>query len=87
MMRESCKEEYICFLTTGVHLVLSTSVRRRRNIPPSAEHLFRTCVHLDVQEAMYFFLSSVKDIRFLYQLCKIHVKFTESSDNYIDNRF
>ena len=81
------QKSFIASGTSGVHLVLSTSVRTGRNDPPCTVHLSRTCVHLDVQEAMYFFFSSVKDIRFLYQLCKIHVKFTESSDNYIDNRF
>ena len=65
----SSAKRFYCFLTSGVHLVLSTSVRRRRNIPPSAEHLFRTCVHLDVQEAMDSFLQS--SLSFLAVLSRI----------------
>ena len=50
--REGCCTKLQRFLTSDVHLVLSTSVRIRRNIPPDTEHLSRTCVHPDAQEAI-----------------------------------
>ena len=53
------QKDFIASGTAGVHLVLSTSVRSKRNNPPAAEHLSRTCVHLDVPEAyVLFFVTS-----------------------------
>ena len=43
---------------SGVHLVLSTSVRSKRNITPAAEHLSRTCVHLDGPDANILFFAA-----------------------------
>ena len=53
------QKDFIASGTSGVHLVLSTSARSKRNNPPAAEHLSRTCVHLDVPEAyVLFFVTS-----------------------------
>ena len=53
------QKDFIASGTSGVHLVLSTSVRSKRNNPSAAEHLSRTCVHLDVPEAyVLFFVTS-----------------------------
>ena len=50
------QKSFIASGTSGVHLVLSTSVRTGRNDPPCTGHLSRTCVHLDVPEAILLFL-------------------------------
>ena len=55
-------KDFIASGASGVHFVLSTSVRSKRNIPPAAEHLSRTCVHLDAPEAYGLFFVTFSHI-------------------------
>src|SRR5699024_1387463 len=84
--RGKLQKDFLASGTSGVHLVLSTSVRSKRNIPPAAEHLSWTCVHLDVPDAYVFFMQfsltfmAERGCRFImnFMICSTLVQFFHS---------